>query len=244
MFSGDNENAMKFYQEAQDVSENGESKRNMGYYKGILHLYNNDFYSALDEFTKLEKQLDDWGFNKSALLSSKGQVQFRKFFTLAHLQEKEKSWKELKKSQDSFKKELKLNESATDREYKNQEQTFLSNEAWYHILFGEYDKAEKKLAKVYLIQSEKESPNALDNYNALYGMLFLMKGDPKSSLEYFNDRINVQNFPYFSYFKGLALKATGYSEKAMSIFTEIANYNFSGWEAGLVRTLAEKQVAS
>ena len=60
-----------------------------------------------------------------------------------------------------------------------------------------------------------------------------MKGDPKSSLEYFNDRINVQNFPYFSYFKGLALKATGYSEKAMSIFTEIANYNFSGWEAGL-----------
>ena len=75
-------------------------------------------------------------------------------------------------------------------------------------------------------------------------MLFLMKGDPKSSLEYFNDRINVQNFPYFSYFKGLALKATGYSEKAMSIFTEIANYNFSGWEAGLVRTLAEKQVAS
>ena len=39
----------------------------MGFYKGILHLYNNDFYSALDEFTELEKQLDDWGFNKSAL---------------------------------------------------------------------------------------------------------------------------------------------------------------------------------
>ena len=70
-----------------------------------------------------------------------------KFFTLAHLQEKEKSWKELKNSQDSFKKELKLNESATDREYKNQEQTFLSNEAWYHILLAEYEKAEKKLAK-------------------------------------------------------------------------------------------------
>ena len=244
MFSGDDETAMKFYQEAQDVAENGDSKRNMGFYKAILHLYNNDFYSAFDEFDKLENQLDDWGFDKAGLLSSKGQVQFNKFFTLAHLQEKEKSWKELKKSQDSFKKELKLNESATDREYKNQEQTFLSNEAWYHILFGEYDKAEKKLAKVYLIQSEKESPNALDNYNALYGMLYLMKGDPKSSLEYFNDRINVQNFPYFSYFKGLALKATGYSEKAMSIFTEIANYNFSGWEAGLVRTLAEKQVAS
>ena len=38
-------------------------------------------------------------------------------------------------------------------------------------------------------------------------------------------------------------KATGQNDDAKSIFTEIANYNFSGWGAGLVRTLAEKQVA-
>ena len=110
--------------------------------------YNNDFYSAFDEFDKLENQLDDWGFDKAGLLSSKGQVQFNKFFTLAHLQEKEKSWKELKKSQDSFKKELKLNESATDREYKNQEQTFLSNEAWYHILLANTIKLKRSLQSI------------------------------------------------------------------------------------------------
>ena len=75
-------------------------------------------------------------------------------------------------------------------------------------------------------------------------MLYLMKGDPQSSLKYFNDRISVQNFTYYSYFKGLALKATGNINDANSIFTEIANYNFSGWGAGLVRTLAEKQIAS
>ena len=50
----------------------------------------------------------------------------------------------------------------------------------------------------------------------------------------------MQNNTYYAYFKGLAFKATGQNDKAMSIFTEIANYNFSGWEAGLVRTLAEK----
>ena len=120
----------------------------------------------------------------------------------------------------------------------------MADEAWFHILFAEYNKAEKKLANVYEIQSKKENMGALDRYNGLYGMLYLMKGDPKSSLKYFNERITVQNFSYFAYFKGLALKATGESDNANSIFTEIANYNFSGWGAGLVRTLAEKQVAS
>ena len=244
MFSGDNKTAMKFYQEAQDVSENGDSKRNMGFYKGILHLYNNDFYSALDEFTKLEKQLDDWGFNKSALVSSKGQVQYHKFFTLAHLQEKEKAWKELKKSQSNFNKRIELNETATKRDYDNLKKDQISDEAWYHILFAEYEKAEEKLAKVYEIQSKKEFVGALDTYKGLYGMLFLMKGDPNESLKYFDERISVQNNTYYAYFKGLALKATGQNDEAQSIFTEIANYNFSGWGAGLVRTLAEKQVAS
>ena len=243
MLSGDNETAMKFYQEAQDVSENGDSKRNMGFYKGILHLYNNDFYSALDEFTELEKQLDDWGFNKSALVSSKGQVQYHKFFTLAHLQEKEKAWKELKKSQSNFNKRIELNETATKRDYDNLKKDQISDEAWYHILFAEYEKAEEKLAKVYEIQSKKEFVGALDTYKGLYGMLFLMKGDPNESLKYFDDRISVQNNTYYAYFKGLALKATGQNDEAQSIFTEIANYNFSGWGAGLVRTLAEKQVA-
>ena len=120
----------------------------------------------------------------------------------------------------------------------------IANEAWYHILFAEYEKAEKKLAEVYKVQSKKEFVGALDQYNALYGMLYLMKGDPKSSLKYFNDRISVQNYTYYSYFKGLALQATGSNEDAKVIFSEIANYNFSGWGAGLVRTLAEKQVAS
>ena len=244
MFSGDDETAMEFYREAQTVAENGESKRNMGFYKGFLHLYNNDFFSALDEFTILEKQLDDWGFDKSGLYGSKSQVQYMKFFTLAHLQEKNKAWKELKKSQDNANQVIKLNEYATDRDYDNLKQGQIADEAWFHILFAEYNQAEKKLARVYEIQSTKEFVGALDQYNGLYGMLYLMKGDPKSSLKYFTDRISVQNNTYFAYFRGLALKATGSTDAANTIFSEIANYNFSGWGAGLVRTLAEKQIDS
>ena len=93
MFSGDDETAMEFYREAQTVAENGESKRNMGFYKGFLHLYNNDFFSALDEFTILEKQLDDWGFDKSGLYGSKSKVKNMKFFTFANYKKKIKPGK-------------------------------------------------------------------------------------------------------------------------------------------------------
>ena len=69
--------------------------------------------------------------------------------------------------------------------------------------FAEYEKAEEKLAKVYEIQSKKEFVGALDTYKGLYGMLFLMKGDPNESLKYFDERISVQNNTYYAYFKDL-----------------------------------------
>ena len=243
MFSGDDETAMKFYKEAQEVGEDSGTKLTMANYIANLYLYNNDFYSALDEFVKTEKKLEVWGFDKAGLLDASGQLSFRKFFTLAHLQEKQKSWRELKNSQKHFNNRLKLIE-AEERQFTNAKAFNLSNEAWYHILFAEYDMAEKKLSQVFSIQSKKENVGALDRYNGLYGMLYLMKGDPKSANEYFNERIVVQNFPYFSYFKGLSLQAAGQISEAKSIFKEIANYNFSGWEGGLVRELAEKQIES
>ena len=50
------------------------------------------------------------------------------------------------------------------------------------IFFSQNMKKQEKLAKVYEIQSKKlEFVGALDTYKGLYGMLFLMKGDPKSS---------------------------------------------------------------
>ena len=117
-------------------------------------------------------------------------------------------------------------------------------EAWYYILFGEYDKAEEQLAELYTIGSKIQSPSGLDNYNALSGMVRLFSGDAQGAVSYFNDNINPENYQYYAYFKGLALKGTGEDAKARAIFNYIANYNFNSWEAALVRSLAKNQLES
>jgi len=115
-------------------------------------------------------------------------------------------------------------------------------EAWHYILFGEYDKAEEQLKKLHPIASKIQSPSALDNYNALSGMVLLNTGKIEGSLSYFNENINPENYQYYAYFKGLALKQTGQEKAAREIFDYIANYNFNSWEAALVRSRAKKQL--
>ena len=58
----------------------------------------------------------------------------------------------------------------------------------------------------------------MDNYNALSGMVRLFSGDAKGALTYFNDNINPENYLYFGYFKGLAVKGAGENAKDEEIF--------------------------
>ena len=117
-------------------------------------------------------------------------------------------------------------------------------EAWMHTLFGDYDKAKSQLEKHYEIAKTWESAGAFDNYNGIYGMVYVMQGNPKKALEYFDERIDPGNYQYYSYFKALALKAAQKEEEADEIFEYIANYNFLSWEVGLTRNLAQKELDS
>ena len=81
-------------------------------------------------------------------------------------------------------------------------------------MFGDYDKATALLDKHYNIAKNWQSVGALDGYNGLYGMVYVMQGNPTKALEYFDDRIDPGNYQYYSYFKALALKATQKEEEA------------------------------
>ena len=78
----------------------------------------------------------------------------------------------------------------------------------------------------------------------MMGMVRLFQGDSAGSLSYFNENIDTENYQYFSYFKALALRAAGKDIEARDIFNKLANYNFNGLGASLVRSLAKKQLNS
>jgi hypothetical protein len=92
-----------------------------------------------------------------------------------------------------------------------------------NTLFGDYTKAKSLLKKLYEIASKSDNPSALDGYNGISGMVYVMEGNPSKALEFFNERISPANYQYYSYFKALALKATQNKKEANEIFLATNN---------------------
>ena len=242
-FSGQHSNALNNYDMAVKVQTIGQWKVNIMLFKSTSYLMVNDYYGALDVIDQLDSEMESYGFSKNVLLQNKGVLNRYRFFINAHLQEKETAREALNASIDYRQQAISMRNPDSIQK-QNFEAEILSDEAWYNILFGNYSLAQAKLKEHYEIMSDDESPAALDGYNAYSGMIAVMKGDPEDAMQYFNDNISTDNYTYFSYFKGLALKGTGKVEEASDIFEHLANYSFMDWGAALVRDLSKKQLSS
>jgi len=243
LFSGDAEMARKNYDRSIALARSPISTVNRSFYKLFSYLFQNDYEGALSFAQELDNNLNTLEFTEASLNQQKARVEFSKFLAYAHNQQKEEAYSALNARKNYAAAAMVLMEVDEVRQ-RDFDLTSARNEAWYHILFGEYDQAEEQLAKLYSIASKIQNPTALDNYNALSGMVRLFSGDAKGALTYFNDNIIPENYLYYGYFKGLALKGAGETAKAEEIFNYIANYNFSGWPPALVRSLAIKQLES
>jgi len=243
LFSGDAETARKNYDRAIAIAKRPIAVVNLSFYKFNSYLFQNDYEGALRIVQDLGNKLNTLEFTEASLNQQKARVEFMKFLAYAQDQQKEDASNALKARKNYAAAAMTLMDvdEVTQRNFN----AFNAQmEAWYYILFGEYDKAEEQLAELYTIASKIQSPSGLDNYNALSGMVRLFSGDAQGAVSYFNDNINPENYQYYAYFKGLALKGTGEDAKARAIFNYIANYNFNSWEAALVRSLAKNQLES
>ena len=230
-----------YYDKAINLVSRPIVKVNLTFYKLQSYLFQNDYNGALKVAEKLENQINEFGFTQTSLNQQKARIEFFRFVCSAYNQRQDDAFTAL----NARKKYATIAMSLMDVDniqQRNYDAFNAQMEAWYYLLFGEYDKAEKKLSELYSIASKIQSPDALDNYNSLSGMVKLFTGDASGSLKYFNDNINPENYQYYGYFKGLALKQVGQTKEANKIFSYIANYNFNSWEASIVRSLAKKQL--
>ena len=243
LFSGDAETARENYDRAIALAKSPIAVVNLSFYKLNSYLFQNDYEGALILAQDLYNKLNHLGFTEASLNQQKARVEFAKFLSYANNQQKEEAYSALNTRKNYAAAAMALMDVDEVRQ-RNFDAYNAQMEAWYYILFGEYDKAKEQLAELYPIANKIQSPSALDNYNALSGMVRLFSGDAQGSLSYFKDNINPENYQYYAYFKALALKSTGEDTKARAIFNYIANYNFNSWEAVLVRSLAKKQLES
>ena len=243
LFGGDGKTARENYDKAIALSKTPLAVVNVTIYKLQSYLFQNDYEGALRVAQDLDRKLNTLYFSEASLNQQKARVEFMRFIAYANNQQKEEAFTALSARKDYATAAMSLME--IDEVIQRDFDSFNAQmEAWHYILFGEYDKAEEQLKKLYPIASKIQSPSALDNYNALSGMVSLFSGDISGSLSSFNENINPENYQYYAYFKGLALKQAGQEKEAMAIFDYISNYNFNSWEAAIVRSLAKKQLES
>ena len=177
-----------------------------------------------------------------------------KFLCFAHNQQEEESLQHIQLTKEAQVNAINLRKNRlTEIEYNEQiknsnyvEETYL---IWHDILFGNYNNAKSKLPKYKSSSEQINRPNNLHNYYVLNALVELNLGNPDKSLEYFNmtNKFNgTENIPlnddYYTYFKGLALRASGDMEGSNALFNEIASKNFFGIQPALVRNLAKAQI--
>ena len=241
MFSGQLDNSMKRYDEAIAIAESPQTAHNLKFYKAVANLFENKFYDGLEVLDEMMDDVAETSNSKERVNGNTAQIYWHRMMMHGHNQQKSEAFKSL----NQWKKYRKINLDMDDeRDVENYNATNYAMEAWMHTLFGDYDKAKNLLSKHYQILKDREGEGALDNYKGISGMVYVMQGNPKKALEFFDDRIEPANYQYYSYFKALALKADQREAEANEIFEFIANFNFLSWEAGLTRNLAQKELDS
>ncbi|SVA89528.1 uncharacterized protein METZ01_LOCUS142382 [marine metagenome] len=241
VFNGEFNLAQEYYDQGIAEGSTGNSKASVAIFKIQSYLFNDDYPGAIRVADRVSKDLGGWGLSKVQIVNGRANVELRKFLAYAHNQQKEEAYESLMLRKSYAQQAMGLMEVDEVRQ-RDFDSMNTRMEAWYHILFGEYNEAENKLAKLHSIVSNIQSPTALDDHSAMLGMVHLFRGDPKGAVGYFNENINTENYQYYSYFKALALQGSGQEESATEIFRQLANYNFNGLGISLVRSLAKQRL--
>ena len=220
-----------------------------------MFLFDNNFDAAISVLDEFEENLISLELPAQQELNSIVTINRLKFLCYAHNQLEDESLQHIQLTKESQLNAINLRKNrSTENEYNEQvkyaeyvEETFL---IWHDILFGNYSNAKSKLNDYKSISEKINRPNNLHNYYVLNALTELNLGNPDKSLEYFNmtnkfngfgDQIPL-NDDYYTYFKGLALSASGDLEGGKVLFNEIASKNFYGIQPSLVRNLTKAQL--
>jgi tetratricopeptide (TPR) repeat protein len=189
---------------------------------------------------KLKNKLDSYGFSDEKVQEKMSDVLWHEYFIKAHTGEHDAANTTLKK-----KKIIDLaiaKKSKNKRAINNAESFALWLESHLEIMKGDYELAKKKLGQLKTMVANENNPQKLDGYHRLMGMANLMSGNAEIGVEHFEKAVNQRNI-YFTYFKGLAYKASGNIDKAKETFQYVATFNFNNLIYAPVRNRALEEVA-
>ena len=232
--------ARKRFDQAIIDARNPSQKIGPEYWKVYTYLHENKFQKGFDQLMMLKNKLDSYGFSSEKRQEEMSDVLWHEYFIKAHTGEHDAAKTALKK-----KKTIDLamaKKSKNKLAVNNTESNALWLESHLEIMKGDYALAKTKLSKLKTMVANENNPQKFDGYHRLMGMANLMSGNAETGIEHFEKAVNQGNI-YFTYFKGLAYKASGNTDKAKEIFQYVATYNFNNLIYAPIRNSALEEAA-
>ena len=107
---------------------------------------------------------------------------------------------------------------------------------------GKYDEAKAKAEEMKTALDPIKDDRKLEGYHATMGMISMKQKNYADAITHFEK--SDQTFIYNKYWLAMANEAAGNKDKAMSLFKEVAAYNFNDVGNALVRAEVKKKVAT
>ncbi len=115
--------------------------------------------------------------------------------------------------------------------------------AWNGLLAataGDYEAARAAAEEYAALVESQNNPRKMEFYHAVLGWTALQEGDHRAAVEEY--RQSDLNNVYNKYLLAVALEGAGFTQQAMNLFTEVAEYNFNSVGYALVRNAAIEKV--
>ena len=111
------------------------------------------------------------------------------------------------------------------------------------ILDGKFDGAKAKAEEMKTALDPIKDDRKLENYHFLMGMISMKQKNYADAITHF-EKTDLNNQIYNKYWLAMANEASGNKDKAMSLYKEVAAYNFNDVGNAMVRLEVKKKVAT
>jgi Tfp pilus assembly protein PilF len=134
------------------------------------------------------------------------------------------------------------NDAGTEEAKLSQKATMQALEAMLAILEGKFDVAKTRAEEIKTTLAPVNDPFKLDNYELVLGYLGIKQKNYTEAVAHLEKTrpTSVLN----KYWLAVAYEGAGNKDKAMSMFRELADYNFNGMDFALIRADVKKRLSA
>ena len=235
-FLGDFEAARADYDRSIEMARDNQAP-SFGVYRAFVHVHAGDPEAAIEELRALADEIDGMDIPEPTglrifALGSAARI------ALHHGMTDEAGalltdWSALMRAQ----------AEATESEAfgRGQEAAIAYNEALLAVERGDYAAAEAKAEEITRLVEPDANPRKMEPVHEVRGMIALEQGNHAAAVEHLRQG-NVENSIYVKYLLAQALEGAGETEEAMSLYADVASWNFNDVGGALTRRAAMEKV--